>query len=288
MKPKIWLNGRFVEEGRARVPVFDRGFMYGDGVFETMRSYAGVVFKLDEHIGRLFASMSVLGIKPPFSRAYIKWALYRALKVNRIKCAYIKVVVTRGQGRFGIGHRDKFCPNAVIVAKEFEGYPEWMFEKGITATVAGLRQNEQSVLSRVKSLNFLGYILARLEAKDRGYDEAILANTRGHIAEAATSNVFLTKNGRIITPSLMSGILPGIARATVIGIAGRLGIPVRERAVSRADLLGADEVFLTNSLAEVLPVRRVGSRRIGRACPGAITKLLRISYQKEVIRAVLR
>jgi branched-subunit amino acid aminotransferase/4-amino-4-deoxychorismate lyase len=144
------------------------------------------------------------------------------------------------------------------------------------------------VLSRVKSLNFLGYILARLEAKDRGYDEAILANTRGHIAEAATSNVFLTKNGRIITPSLMSGILPGIARATVIGIAGRLGIPVRERAVSRADLLGADEVFLTNSLAEVLPVRRVGSRRIGRACPGAITKLLRISYQKEVIRAVLR
>jgi len=288
MKNKVWINNRFVDADKAKVSVFDRGFMYGDGVFETMRSYAGVAFKLDEHIDRLYTSLAVLGIKPPCGKAHLKEIIYKTLKVNTLKAAYIKVSVTRGEGRFGIGYKDEFRPNTVIVAKKFEGIPAWMFDTGISAGVAGIRQNELSVLSRVKSLNFLTYIIARFEAKDMGYDEAILTNTKGDVAEAATSNIFLVKNGAVITPSLLSGILPGITRAMVIRIAIKLGLPVREKAVSYKDLLSADEVFLTNSLAEILPVTRIGPKRIGSGKPGEVTKLLRISYQKEVIRAVLK
>jgi branched-chain amino acid aminotransferase len=288
MKNKVWINDRFVDADKAKVSVFDRGFMYGDGVFETMRSYAGVVFKLDEHIKRLYTSLAVLGIRPPCSKARLKAIVYETLKMNALKAAYIKVAVTRGEGRFGIGYKDAFRPNTVIVAKDFEGYPGWMFDRGISAGIAGIRQNEQSVLSRVKSLNFLTYIIARFEAKDMGYDEAILTNTKGDVAEAATSNIFLVKNGAVITPSLLSGILPGITRATALGIARRLGLPVREKAVSCKDLLSADEVFLTNSLAEILPVTQVGRKKIGKGSPGEVTKLLRISYQKEVIREVLK
>jgi branched-chain amino acid aminotransferase len=287
MKTKVWVTGKFVAEGDARVSVFDRGFMYGDGVFETMRSYAGIVFKLDEHINRLYTSLRVLGIRPPHAKKRMKAIVSRSLKVNSLKSAYIKIVVTRGEGRFGIGYKDAFKPNVVVVAKNFDGYPGWMFEKGISAEVAGIRQNDQSVLSRVKSLNFLGYILARFEAKDMGYDEAILENTSGHVAEAATSNIFLVKKDALVTPSVLSGILPGIARATVIGIARKIGMPVKEKTVLRKDLLNADEVFLTNSLAEILPVTKIGPRRIGSGKPGEVTKLLRICYQKEVIKSVL-
>ena len=285
---KVWINGKLVDIDKAKVSIFDRGFLYGDGVFETMRSYAGTVFKLDAHLNRLHISLDVLGIRPPCARKRLEDAVYRTLRANALKSAYIKLTVTRGEGRFGISHKDAFRPNAMIVAKDFEGYPAWMFLKGISAKVTGNRQNDLSVLSRVKSLNFLGYIMARFEARDMGYDEAILANTKGHIAEAATSNIFLVRKGVLITPSLLAGILPGITRATVIGIARKLGLPVREKAVTHGELVSADEVFLTNSLAEVLPVTRVDGRCIGKGRPGDITKLLHISYQKEVIREVLR
>jgi len=285
---KVWINGKLVDIDKAKVSIFDRGFLYGDGVFETMRSYAGTVFKLDAHLNRLHISLDVLGIRPPCARKRLEDAVYRTLRANALKSAYIKLTVTRGEGRFGISHKDAFRPNTMIVAKDFEGYPAWMFLKGISAKVTGNRQNDLSVLSRVKSLNFLGYIMARFEAQDMGYDEAILANTKGHIAEAATSNIFLVRKGVLITPSLLAGILPGITRATVIGIARKLGLPVREKAVTHGELVSADEVFLTNSLAEVLPVTRVDGRCIGKGRPGDITKLLHISYQKEVIREVLR
>lgn len=287
MKNKVLINGRLADSGKARVSVFDRGFMYGDGVFETMRCYAGTVFKCDEHIDRLYTSLRVLGIKPPRPKAELKDDIYRTLRANILKNAYVKVIVTRGQGRFGIGYKDSFRPNAVIIAKEFEGYPEWMHGKGLSVEVAGITQNEGSVLSRVKSLNFLPYIIARFEAKDMGFDEAILVNTKGHLAEAATSNVFLVRRGRLITPSLLDGILPGIARATVLSIAKRLRIPVSERSVRPEEIAGADEAFLTNSLAEVLPVTSIGRKRIGSGSPGELTKLLHISYQKEVIRAAI-
>lgn len=283
---KIWINGKFVDPDKAKVSVFDRGFMYGDGVFETMRGYAGRVFKLDRHLERLFRSLDALKIKHKYSKKYLQDAIYKTLKTNRLSSAYIKLAVTRGEGRFGISYKDIFSPNVVITAKDFEGYPGWMFDIGLSANITGV-QNEESITSRIKTLNYLPYILARDDAKDMGYDEAILTNTKGCITEGATSNIFMVKNTALITPSEASGILPGITRGVVIEIAKGLKINVKEKLLKRRELLGADELFLTNSLAEILPVTKVDSKRIGSGLVGDITKLLRISYQKAVIREVI-
>jgi len=276
---KVWINKRLVGIDDARISIFDRGFMYGDGVFETMRGYAGVVFKMDEHLTRLKRALKTAGIKLPYSKSYLKKEIYRLLVANKLKSAYIRLTVTRGEGRFGIEHKDALRPNVIIVAKEFGGYPDRMFNKGISACVANIRQNGMSGIAGIKSLNFMSHILARFEAKKSGCDEAILLNTEGFVSEAATSNVFTVKRGALITPSIESGILPGITRGVIIKIAKKLKIKVEEKKLSHKELLNSDEVFLTNSLAEVLPVTRVDRRKIGSGFPGKITRLLRTSYQ---------
>jgi len=283
---KVYINGKLVNTGNAKISIFDRSFLYGDAAFETMRSYAGVVFMLDEHLARLIGSLKILKIKHVYMKDYLKKSVYEVLNANKLKSAYLRLVVTRGEGRFGIGCKDTFKPNLVIVARNFEGYPGRMFSKGINAKIIGVT-NEYSVLSKMKTANYLNYILARFDAQSAGSDEAILTNTRGFITEGATSNIFVVKNNGLITPSEASGILPGITRGVIIEIAKRLKISVKEKLLSRRELLGADEIFLTNSLAEVLPVTKVNSKRIGSGLVGDITKLLRISYQKEVIREIV-
>lgn len=284
---KVWINNRFLNLQDAKVSVFDRGFLYGDGIFETMRSYAGVVFRINEHLDRLLASLRIMGIKPPPTKKYLNDTIYKTLGVNRLKSAYIRLTITRGEGRFGLAYNDKFRSNIVIVTKEFGEYPDSMYRRGISAKVVDIRQNDYSPVSKIKSLNFLNHILARLDAKDQGCDEAILMNTKGYIAEGAASNIFLVRGKSLITPSLESGILPGITRAVVIETAKRLRLGVKEKFIPYRELLNADEVFLTNSLVEVLPVARVDSHKIGGGNVGAITKDLRISYQKQVIKEVL-
>ena len=283
---KIWIHGKFVDSDKAKISVFDRGFMYGDGVFETMRSYAGRVFKLDQHLDRLFESLKIIKLKHKYSKRYLHDAIYNTLRTNRLSSAYIKLTVTRGEGRFGISYKNIFSPNVVITAKDFEGYPGWMFDIGLSAKITGV-QDERSITSRIKSLNYLPYILARDDAKRKGFDEAILTNTQGFITEGATSNIFVVKNNGLITPSPASGILSGITRGVIIEIAKKLKVNVREKLISRRELLIADEIFLTNSLAEVLPVTKVDSKRIGSGLVGDITKLLHISYQKSVIREMI-
>jgi branched-chain amino acid aminotransferase len=284
---KVFINGKFVNAKDARISVSDRSFLYGDAAFETMRSYAGVVFRLDGHVARLSGTLKTMRVKHRYTKNYLSGIVRRAIKVNGLKSAYVRLVVTRGEGRFGIGHKDEFTPNLIVVAKEFEGYPERMFSRGVSAKITGVT-NEYSPLSRAKTANYLNCILARLDAQGAGYDEAILTNTAGHITEAATSNIFLVKKGAIITPSVKSGLLPGITRAVVIEIAKRLRIPVAEREVLPRELPGADEVFLTNSMAELLPVTKIDSKPIGSGRVGQLTKLLHISYQKQVILEVLR
>jgi branched-chain amino acid aminotransferase len=283
---RVYINGKFFDTDKAKISIFDRSFLYGDSVFETMRGYAGVVFKLDEHLFRLIYSLKVLKIRSVYTKDYLKDAVYNTLKASKLKSAYVRLMVTRGEGRFGIGYKDKFIPNLIITAKDFEGYPAWMLSKGISAKVTGV-QNDCSILSRIKTANYLNLILARFNAQDMGFDEAILTNTKGYITEGATSNIFLVKSKSVITPSVESGVLPGITRRAVIDIAERIGLPVKERIVMRRELSEADEVFFTNSLAEVLPVTRVDSKRIGDGRVGQITKTLHISYQKQVIREVL-
>ena len=278
---KVMLNGKFLDIKKAKISIFDRSFLYGDAVFETMRSYAGIVFKLDEHLARLMDSLKALRIKRIYKKDYLKEAVYKTLNANKLKSAYVRLVITRGEGRFGIGYKDTFTPNLVITAKNFEGYPEWIFSKGISAKITGV-QNEYSALSKIKTANYLNFILARFNAQDAGFDEAILTNTKGHITEGATSSIFLVKSDSVITPSIKSGVLPGITRSVIIGIAGKLKIPVKEKVVTRRELAEADEVFLTNSLAEVLPVTRINSKRIGTGSVGRITKLFHVSYRKQV------
>ena len=281
---KTWKNGRLIGADKAVVSVSDRGFMYGDGVFETMRVYNRIVFKIDEHMARLERSLKTIRIKPPYSKSHLKKVIYNLLKTNKLKNAYIRITVTRGEGRFGIEQKDMLRPNTVIVAKEFSPYPDRMFKKGISCRIVGTRQNEHSSISSVKSLNFLNYIMARFEAKDSGSDEAIVLNTKGHVAEAVTSNIFIVKGRSISTPSIASGALPGITRSVVIDIAKSLGIKVSQKTVSRRELLAAEEVFLTNSLAELLPVTSIDRKKIGRGLPGPVTKLMHNAYRIEVTR----
>jgi len=274
---QIWINGRLFDAAEARVSVNDRGFLYGDGVFETMRSYAGVVFKIDRHLGRLNKALKVLKIRPPYPKEIIEKAVYKTLETNGLKSAYIRLTITRGGAD----------PTAVIIVREFEGSPAAMYRNGITVKIANTRQNEYSPLTGIKSLNFLNYIIAKEESMAEGFDNAILLNTKGDVAEGSTSNVFMVKKNRLITPAISCGILPGITRGVIIEIAGRMKIKVRERRVSPKELLSGDEVFLTNSLAEVLPVTKIGAKKIDDGMPGDLTKLLHISYQKEVIKSVV-
>jgi branched-chain amino acid aminotransferase len=276
---KVWMNGRFIDDRNAKVPIYDRGFLYGDSVFETMRSYGGRVFKLEDHLSRMFAAFKVIGMPAPYSKPFIARAVNGLLERNRLKDAYVRVQVTRGEGRFGITYKDDFRPNVVIVAKHFEGYPPSTHSKGLSARVVTLRLNELSPVSRIKSGNFLPYVMARFEAKKSGADEAILLNTKGDVAEAATSNVFLVKRGSLVTPHPDSGILPGITRGAVIGLARRLGLKVAERRVARRELHSADEIFLTNSLAELIPVASIDRKKVSSGLPGPVTKLLHLQYR---------
>ncbi len=249
--------------------MIDRGLLYGDGIFETMRAYNGKVFKLNEHLSRLAAAARVMKIKLPYSRTEFEKRVYKILKTRRLKDAYIRITVTREGAVF-------------FIVRKFNGYPPRMYVYGIKVKISGIRQNEYSPLSRIKSLNFLDHILAKERAREEGFDDAILMNTKGYIAEGATANIFLVRRGGLVTPSLDSGILPGITRRAVIRLAVKLGIKVTEKKVLPGELESADEVFLTNSLAEVLPVVKIDRSGIGDGVPGKITKLLHSEYRKMI------
>ncbi|MDO8525241.1 MAG: aminotransferase class IV [Candidatus Omnitrophota bacterium] len=267
---------------KTRISVYDRGFLYGDGLFETMRCYSGKVFKLDEHLSRLIRSARILSIKIPYSKAALERLIRRAIKLKHLKSAYVRLTVTRGEGAFNFKVKNCPEPNVVIIVKRYVALPCEFYTGGIRAKISGIRQNEYSPLAGIKSLSFLNHILARIDAQDSGFDEAILMNTKGDVAEAATSNIFLVKRGALITPSPDSGILPGITRGVVIQIAAKLGIKVTARPVAPKEVTRADEVFLTNSSAEILPVVKVDRSKIGGGVPGEITKLLHAHYRKMI------
>ncbi len=279
---KIWINSKLVDIEKVKLSVFDRGFLYGDGVFETMRCYGGKVFGLDEHMNRLFRSLDIMRINLPYNKKDLEKAIYKTLRTNKLKDAYIRLTITRGEGIFSLSHDGRFKPNVFILVKDFKGYPNRIYERGISVVIAKTRQNEYSPVSKIKSLNFLNYIIARLEAEESGAREAILMNTRGYIAEASSSNIFLVKRSRIITPSLDSGILSGITRAFIIKIAMQQKIIVKEKLVKYRELLDTDEIFLTNSIAEVLPVTRIGTKKVGDGRPGTLTKLIHLLFKKKM------
>jgi branched-chain amino acid aminotransferase len=275
----IFLNHKLVPETDAYISVYDHGFLYGDGVYETMRAYEGVIYKLDEHISRLGQSASLIELTVPEKR-FIADAAHQTLSANQLTHAYIRVTVSRGEGQIGLDPALCRHPTFIVMAREFRGYPESHYDNGVTVILARTRKNLSDALNpQIKSLNFLNNILAMIEAKKQGASEAVMLNADGYIAEGTVSNIFFVSHDTLCTPSRDAGILNGITRETVISMAAQAGIPVNEGLFFPEDLLKAREVFYTNTSSEILPVSRVDQMTYD---VGNITRQLRDLYKKEV------
>jgi branched-chain amino acid aminotransferase len=279
----IYLNGKLVPEEKALVSVFDHGFLYGDGIYETMRAYRGIVFLIDEHIKRLLRSGNLIRLKIPQSEEEIKKSIYRTLKKNNLKDAYIRLSISRGSGEIGLDPELCKEPTFVIITKRFNEYPEELYRKGVTVSIVNTRRNAPEALNpKIKSLNFLNNILAKIEAKEAGTYEAIMLNYRGYLTEGTITNIFFVKRGSIFTPSIEAGILDGITRDLIIRVAERNGKNVKEGLYTPEDLYSADEAFITNTTLEILPVIKIDKNVIGKGIPGSVTKDLHRNYRKEV------
>ncbi len=276
----IYLNDRFVPKEEAVVSVFDHGFLYGDGVYETLRAYRGRVLHLAEHLARLERSAFRLQLHLPVGRERLADLLRESLARNQLQDAYLRITVSRGAGEIGLDPALCKAPTLVIIAKPFQPYPESIYTEGVSVIVARTRRNLPEALPpQVKSLNFLNNILAKMEAKAAGVHEALMLNHREELTEGTTSNVFVVRDGRLRTPAVACGILDGITRGRVLQLASELGIPSEEGRLTVEDLMRAEECFLTNTTQEVLPVTRVGDRLIGDGRPGGITRRLQASFR---------
>ncbi len=281
----IYLNDRFVPKEEAKISVFDHGFLYGDGVFETLRAYQGHVFMLSEHIARLEQSASAIGIALPVTRERLADLVRESLTRNQLQDAYLRITVSRGPGEIGLDPALCKAPTLVIIAKPFQPYPEWFYTQGVSVIIAKTRRNLPEALPpHVKSLNYLNNVLAKMESKAADAHEALLLNHRGEVTEGTGSNVFAVQGGHLRTPAVESGILAGITRGVVLRMARALRIPTEETRLAVGDLTGADECFLTNTTVEVLPVTQVDGQRIGNGRPGEITRRLHGSFRDSLDR----
>ena len=277
---KVFVDGKFVDEKKAVVSVFDHGLLYGDGVFEGIRAYNGRVFKLSEHVDRLFYSAKAILLKIPMSHRAICAAVREACKRNKIRDGYIRLVVTRGVGTLGLDPNRCSKPQVIIIADKIQLYPETFYKKGLEiVTVPTTRNHTNAVNPAIKSLNYLNNILAKIEAINAGCVEAIMLNSQGFVAECTGDNVFMLKGGQLLTPPLAAGALYGITRGVAIELAKSLGVEVTEPNLTRYDLYNADEVFITGTAAEVVPVVKIDGRQIGSGKPGKLTKNLIKAYQ---------
>ncbi|MEW6660823.1 MAG: branched-chain-amino-acid transaminase [Bacillota bacterium] len=277
----INFDGKFVPEEEAKVSVFDHGLLYGDGVFEGIRAYHGRVFKLKEHIDRLYESAQSIDLRIELTKEEMEKVVLDSLRANNLTEGYIRLVVTRGKGDLGLDPRK--CPRSMVfcIAASIRLYPEELYSKGMeVVTVATRRNVPEAINPRIKSLNYLNNIMARIEANLAGVPEAIMLNNEGYVAEATGDNIFIVKNGVLITPPAFVGILEGITRNTVMGLAAEQGIPVREQVFTRHDLYIADECFLTGTAAEVIPVVKIDGRQIGDGKPGPVTADLIHSFRE--------
>ncbi|PXA04251.1 branched-chain-amino-acid transaminase [Coraliomargarita sinensis] len=269
---KIFMNDKLVDQAEAKVSVFDHGLLYGDGIFEGIRLYDSCVFKLEEHLERLEYSAKAIMLELPWSRQEISDAVCETCRANGLKDGYIRLVVTRGEGSLGLSIKNCDKPQLIIIADKIQLYPQEFYEKGLEIiTVPTRRINPAALPPTVKSLNYLNNILAKIEAQHLGYHEAIMLNDQGHVAECTGDNVFVIHKGELITPSASAGALKGITRDTALGISEDLGVPWREANLTRYDIWVAEELFLTGTAAEIIPIVKVDARPIGDGKPGPIT-----------------
>lgn len=276
---KIYIDGKFYSERDAKVSVFDHGLLYGDGVFEGIRAYSGRVFKLREHIDRLFYSAKAILLNIPISHAAMMKAVVDTCRVNRVRDGYVRLVVTRGVGTLGLNPNRCKRPSVIIIAGKIQLYPEEFYTKGMEIVTVPTTRNLHSALNpAIKSLNYLNNILAKIEANQAGCEEAVMLNAEGFVAECTGDNLFIVKGDQLFTPPLSAGALYGITRATVIELAQAAGHKVSEPNLTRYDLFNADECFLTGTGAEMVPVTKIDGRVIGKGRPGRVTKKLVKSY----------
>lgn len=272
MSRQIYISGKFVPQEDAKISVYDHGLLYGDGVFEGLRSYHGKVFRLKEHIERLYESARAIWLEIPITQEAMRDAVVESVRVNKIEDGYIRLVVTRGAGTLGLDPNRCSNPQVIIIADTISLYPQELYEKGLEIVTVSVQRMSPAALSpRIKSLNYLNNILAKIEGLQAGCIEALMLNHKGEIAECTGDNIFLVRHGVLYTPPLDAGILGGITRDAVIELAVEAGIEVRETALTKHDVYIADECFLTGTAAEVVPVVKVDSRTIGSGKPGPIT-----------------
>jgi len=280
----VYINGKLVPRREASISAFDRGFLYGYGIFETMRSYNGRVFRLDQHLSRLMLSSEQLALDRELDTSQLERAVYDTLKANNLSDARIRLTVSAGEGERGITPSASASSTVMIVAEELVLPSTESYEEGIHAVTVATRRNSHSVLSRTKSMCYLDSLIAKHEAAAAGADEAILLNEMGLVAECSTSNIFLVVGRRLVTPALDSGVLPGITRGVVLELASGMDITVEERGVPADELLTADEAFITNSIVEILPVSRIDGRVVGSGGVGGMSGSLLSGYRQLVAR----
>ena len=279
---QVYISGKFFDKENAKVSVFDHGFLFGDGVFEGMRSYNGKVFRLREHMIRLWNSAKALMIEIPMGIEEMEAATYETLQVNNISDGYIRLIVTRGTGTLGLDAHLCKDPQVVIIADHLALYPKEFYEKGLDiVTASTVRTNPSMVSPQIKSLNYLNNILAKIEGHQAGCVEVLMLNTKGEVAECSGDNIFIITRGVLHTPSTEAGILEGITRQTVLDIAAEIGISIKEAPMTRYDIFASDECFLTGSAAELIPVVKLDGRLIGDGKPGVMTMKLLDRFHEE-------
>jgi branched-chain amino acid aminotransferase len=285
MNLRIYIDGNFYDQAEAKISVFDHGLLYGDGVFEGIRFYNDRVFRLDEHIDRLWDSARAVAMDVPMSKSELIAATLETIRQNELHDGYIRLIVTRGVGSLGLSPDSCRRPSIIIIAATIALYPEDLYHKGLTMVTCSTRRTPPAALSpRIKSLNYLSNILAKLEAQHAGAGEGLMLNEQGYVTECTGDNIFVVKKGDISTPPLNSGILAGVTRAVVFELAEKLHIRTVERDLIRHDIYTADECFLTGTAAEVIPAVQLDRRIIGNGQPGAVTLRLIESF-RELTRA---
>jgi branched-chain amino acid aminotransferase len=281
MSLKIYIDGKYYDKEDAKISVYDHGLLYGDGVFEGMRAYNGRVFRLTEHLDRLWDSAQAIWLEIPMTKPEMVKAVNETLTLNGIKDGYVRLVVTRGVGTLGLDPNKCARPSIIVIADHIALYPQELYEKGLEiVTVSVPRVHPAALSPRIKSLNYLNNILAKIEGMQAGCIEALMLNHKGELAECTGDNIFLVKGARISTPPVDAGILEGITRDAVIGLAREMGVEVAEVALTKYDAYVADECFLTGSAAEVIPVVKIDGRTIGDGKPGSMTRKLTAKFKE--------
>jgi branched-chain amino acid aminotransferase len=280
MTEYVYIDGKFFDRKDAKISVFDHGLLYGDGVFEGVRAYNGRVFRLDEHVDRMYDGAKAIMLTPPLTKAEMKKAIIDTLEKNKLKDAYIRPIITRGMGDLGLDPRK--CPKAsvIVIAVYWGAMYGDLYEKGLTGVSVSTRRNAAEALpTNIKSLNYLNNILAKIEANEKGGDEAIIFDVRGYVSEGSGDNIFVVKNGKIMTPPVIQN-LNGITRACVVELCGKMKIPICDQNIGYFDMYTADEVFVTGTAAEIAPMTKIDGRIIADGKPGPITKKLMKAYIK--------